>query len=87
AEYTMDITKDVATATSFEDSSDEEYEDPLYGEIVEFAIEQGKISTSLIQRRFRLGYNRAARVIDLLEERGICGPQNGSKPREILIEY
>ncbi len=64
----------------------EEYEDPLYNEIVDFAIETGKISASLIQRRFRLGYNRAARIIDLLEERGIIGPPNGSKPREVLVK-
>ncbi len=63
----------------------EEYEDPLYNEIVDFAIETGKISASLLQRRFRLGYNRAARIVDLLEERGIIGPSNGSKPREVLI--
>ena len=64
----------------------EDYEDPLYNEIVEFAINTGKISASLLQRRFRLGYNRAARCIDLLEERGIIGPANGSKPREVLVK-
>ncbi len=64
----------------------EEFDDPLYNEIVEFAIQTGKVSTSLLQRRFRLGYNRAARVVDLLEERGIIGPANGSKPREVLIK-
>lgn len=64
----------------------EEYDDPLYNEIVEFAISTGKVSTSLLQRRFRLGYNRAARVVDLLEERGIVGPANGSKPREVLVK-
>lgn len=62
-------------------------EEPLYDEIVNFVIEQGKASTSLLQRRFRLGYNRAARCIDLLEERGIVGPPNGSKPREVLKRY
>ncbi len=62
-------------------------DDPMYKEVAEFAIETGKISASLIQRRFRLGYNRAARLIDLLEARGIIGPQNGSKPREVLIKY
>ena len=67
-------------------SSDDEYEDPLYNEIVDYAIQAGKISASLIQRKYRLGYNRAARIIDLLEERGIIGPQNGSKPREVLIK-
>ena len=64
----------------------EEYDDPLYNEIVKFAIETGKVSTSLLQRRFKLGYNRAARVVDLLEERGIVGPPNGSKPREVLVK-
>ena len=62
-------------------------EEPLYNEIVDFVVEQGKASTSLLQRRFRLGYNRAARCIDLLEERGIVGPQNGAKPREVLVKY
>ena len=47
-------------------------------------MEFGKISASLIQRKYRIGYNRAARIVDLLEERGIIGPQNGSKPREVL---
>ncbi len=61
-------------------------DDPLYNEIVDFAIETGKVSASLLQRRFRLGYNRAARIVDLLEERGVIGPQNGSKPREVLIK-
>ena len=60
--------------------------DPLYNEIVDFAIQNGKVSASLLQRKFRLGYNRAARVVDLLEERGIIGPQNGSKPREVLVK-
>ena len=64
----------------------EEYDDPLYNEIVEFVVMTGKASASLLQRKFRLGYNRAARCIDLLEERGIIGPANGSKPREVLIK-
>lgn len=63
---------------------DDGYVEPLYDEIVNFVVSQGKASASLLQRRFRLGYNRAARCIDLLEERGIIGPQNGSKPREVL---
>ncbi|HIQ64566.1 MAG TPA: cell division protein FtsK [Candidatus Faecenecus gallistercoris] len=67
-------------------NSPEEYEDPLYNEIVDFAILSGKISASQIQRKYRLGYNRAARIIDLLEELGIVGPANGSKPREVLVK-
>ena len=69
-----------------QESEKEEYEDPLYNEIVDFAIKTGKVSASLLQRRFRLGYNRAARIVDLLEERGIIGPPNGSKPREVLVK-
>lgn len=60
-------------------------DDPLYNEIVQFVIETQKASASLFQRKFKLGYNRAARIVDLLEERGIIGPQNGSKPREVLV--
>lgn len=61
-------------------------EEPLYNEIVEFVLEQENISTSKLQRQFRLGYNRAARAIDILEERGIIGPSTGSsKPRKVLV--
>ena len=67
---------------SFAGDSDDE----AYNEVVDFAISTGKISASLIQRRFRFGYNRAARMMDLLEARGIVGPQNGSKPREVLVK-
>lgn len=67
-------------------SEDYDYDDPLYNEILEFAMKVGKISASLIQRKFYLGYNRSARIIDLLEKRGIIGPQNGSKPREVIIK-
>ena len=73
---------------SYDDNyeSESDYEDPLYNEIVDYAMQAGKISASLIQRKYRLGYNRAARIIDLLEERGIIGPPNGSKPREVLVK-
>ncbi len=80
---TMDTEEEKATTMIEEKDAKEE---PLYNEIVEFVVTQGKASASLLQRRFRLGYNRAARVIDLLEERGIIGPNNGSKPREVLVK-
>ncbi len=67
------------------DKDDVDNDDPLYNDIVEFVITTGKASASLLQRKYKLGYNRAARIIDLLEERGIIGPQNGSKPREVLV--
>ncbi len=81
----LDAAKDQGNAGGRVESPEEEYDDPLYDEIVEFVITSGKASASLLQRRFKLGYNRAARIIDLLEERGIIGPQNGSKPREVLV--
>lgn len=80
------INEDIHTSSSGSDNSDGGDDDPMYNEIVEFAVQTGKISASLIQRRFRFGYNRAARMIDLLEARGIVGPQNGSKPREVLVK-
>lgn len=82
---TLTMSDEEMNATSMVGSKDAT-EEPLYNEIVEFVVTQGKASASLLQRRFRLGYNRAARAIDLLEERGIVGPNNGSKPREVLIK-
>lgn len=76
-----------ASSSSSYDSKDDQYDDPLYNEVVDFVIKSGKTSASLLQRKYRLGYNRAARMIDLLEERGIVGPPNGSKPREVLVKY
>lgn len=58
--------------------------DPLYDEAVEFIMNQGKASISLIQRRFRIGYNRAARFIEQMESDGLLGPQEGSKPRAVI---
>ena len=60
--------------------------DSLYDEVVEFVRAQQKASTSLLQRRFGIGYNRAARLIDTLEDRGVIGPANGSKPREVYLK-
>ena len=59
--------------------------DPKFDEAVRVAIESGKISTSLLQRRLGVGYGRAAKLIDLMEEKGYVSPANGTKPREILI--
>ncbi len=64
---------------------EDETEDELFDEVVEYILEEGKASTSMLQRRFRIGYNRAARLIDALYERGIISAQNGSKPRDVLI--
>ena len=82
----MDLDSTPIGTSSGSGSGADGFDDPLYDEVVEFAVSTGKISASLIQRKFRLGYNRAARIIDLLEDRGIVGPQNGSKPREVLVK-
>lgn len=60
-------------------------EDELYYEACEFIVEQGGASTSSLQRRFKIGYNRAARLIDLMEEQGFISEARGSKPRDVLI--
>ena len=62
------------------DSTDETFQDA-----VRIVMDAKKASTSLLQRRLKIGYGRASRIIDEMEERGIVGPPNGSKPREILI--
>ena len=59
-------------------------EDPLYDQALEIVVQSGKASASYIQRRLKIGYNRAARLVEEMEERGIVGPANGSKPREII---
>lgn len=64
---------------------DDEY-DEKYDEALAFVAETGQASISLIQRRFRIGYNRAARIIEKMEEQGVVGPSDGVKPREVLIK-
>lgn len=70
-------------SSSSEGSADKE--DDLYQECVSFVAKTKKASTSLLQRRFGIGYNRAARIIDAMEENGLIGPAQGSKPREVYI--
>ncbi|HWR13035.1 MAG TPA: DNA translocase FtsK [Rectinemataceae bacterium] len=58
--------------------------DPLFEKALEIVLQQGKASASFIQRRLKIGYNRSARLVELMEERGIVGPSQGSKPRDVL---
>ncbi len=60
--------------------------DELFDEAVRFAREMGHISVSLVQRRFRIGYNRAARIVEEMERKGIVGPSDGVKPRKVLVK-
>lgn len=73
-------------AGSIGDDADED-DDPLYEDARELVVEAGKASTSYIQRKLRVGYARAARLMDILEERGVIGEAEGSKPREVLIGH
>jgi len=65
-----------------DDSNDD---DDLYEDAKQAVMEAGKASTSYIQRKLRVGYSRAARLMDLLEEKGVIGPADGAKPRQVLI--
>lgn len=67
-------------------SPSETPQDDLYEEAKALVIEMQTASISLLQRRFRIGYNRAARIVDELEDHGVIGPSTGSKPREVLVE-
>ena len=62
----------------------DEGDDELYDDARQVVIDAGKASTSYLQRKLRIGYARAARLIDMLEDRGVIGPAEGSHPREIL---
>ncbi len=68
------------TAAGFDDEEDE-----LMMDAIETVVDSGQASVSMLQRRFRIGYNRAARIIDALEDRGIIGPADGSRPRQVLL--
>ncbi|MBU0531537.1 DNA translocase FtsK [Patescibacteria group bacterium] len=82
-DYNYEITERQKSGSVFGGNSDDE---PLLEEAIEVILQAGKASTSLLQRRLKVGYSRAARIIDLLEDQGVVGPAEGAKPREILIE-
>ena len=58
----------------------------LYQQAIDVLKSTRRASTSMLQRRLRIGYNRAARIMEIMEEKGIVGPENGSSPREILVD-
>jgi S-DNA-T family DNA segregation ATPase FtsK/SpoIIIE len=72
------------SSASGEEVSEED--EALVEKCIEIIRQEKRASTSLLQRRLRLGYTRAARIVDILEQRGILGPGEGAKPREILVD-
>jgi S-DNA-T family DNA segregation ATPase FtsK/SpoIIIE len=77
----------VSTISVTDTTSDMDLEDKdeLYDRAVEIVITAGKASTSMVQRHLKIGYNRAARIIDLMESAGVIGPADGARPREVLV--
>ena len=86
-QYNDEITRQTVSGHGSVGPSPDGEHDPLFEEAVKLVRDSGKASSSLMQRRLKLGYARAARVLDQLESAGIVGPANGSKPRDILIEH
>lgn len=83
-DYNLAITEITKAGMVFDSASGEG--DDLLEEAIQIVLESGKASTSFLQRRLRLGYARAARIIDMMEEVGVVGPGSGAKPREILVD-
>ncbi len=81
--YEAQVLEDVETRAA---SSGDRAKDVLYDEAVRVVVETGQASVSLLQRRMRLGYGRAARILDQMEEEGIVGPIRGAKPREVYLK-
>jgi len=82
--YTIEAT-DITTSGGNGAADDNGISDPIYEQAVRMIVTTGYASTSMIQRKFKIGYTRAARLVDAMEQQGIVGPLDGSKPREILI--
>lgn len=89
--YDNNVIKEIEKNTLSDKSKDQDQEnqnqDPMMNEAIKCVIEAGQASTSLLQRRLRLGYARAGRLIDEMEQLGIVGPHEGSKPRQVIITY
>lgn len=84
-EYSGEVIKTIENDNLTSDKHKSDDEDELLQDAIETVINAGQASVSMLQRRFRIGYNRAARIVDMMESRGIVGPQDGSKPRQVLI--
>ncbi len=85
-QYDQTVTREEPQAGSADGGGADADVDPMYDQAVRLAVQMGQISVSHIQRRLKLGYARAARLVDMMEQNGIVGPADGSKPREVLVE-
>ena len=88
--YNEDIIESIENANKSDkdleaESREDDDTDPLLMEAIDVVVETGQASTSFIQRRFKVGYARAGRIIDQMEERGVISGYQGSKPREVLL--
>ena len=84
-EYEEEITAAQPEGQISIDGKTVSFDDPLLEEAKDLVVRTGKASASYLQRRFRIGYARAASLLDMLEQKGIIGPADGSKPREVLV--
>ncbi|MDP9347057.1 MAG: DNA translocase FtsK, partial [Actinomycetota bacterium] len=87
-ELREDLLEEVEPEVVEKAGGDDEFdpdEDPLLGDAIQLVVEMGTASTSMLQRRLRLGYTRAGRLIDMLERRGVISGYEGSKPRQVLL--
>lgn len=85
AEYNSDIIDEINSEAVVDENDDPGDNDPLLPQAIDMVVEAGQASVSLIQRKFKVGYARAARIVDQMEARGIVGQFEGSKPRQVLI--
>lgn len=83
-DYNYAVLEKEKTGSIFDGANDGGDSDPMINEAAKIVIQAGRASTSLLQRRLKIGYGRAARILDILEKHGVIGPPDGSKPREIL---
>lgn len=81
----LDFNANINSSGGFTGGGNDDADDDMYGEAKETVVLAGKASASLLQRRLRVGYARAARLLDILEEKGVIGPGDGAKPREVYV--
>lgn len=83
--YSMDPVAALAERHEARHAEHAPNDDPLYADAVRWVVERGEASTSMLQRRFKIGFQRASRLLDTMEEHGVVGPRDGPRPREVLI--